>query len=756
MNHSSDLQASLNEALSLARKRNDGYLLGEHLLYGLLNNPLILPLMNRCQIQTEVLKVRLVDELDRVAPAPGRSAPAREPRPSQLVERVLIQASRYTQSARRPQTTGLDVLLALMEQEESMAVFMLSEQGLDPLKIKSWMANERLPEEEAVGAEGHPSHPSKSALEQYAVHLNKEAEAGKIDALIGREHEVDRVVRVLCRRRKNNPLLVGDPGVGKTAIAEGLAWRIVQGTVPSILKDAQIYSVAMGTLVAGAKYRGDFEKRITALLDEVAKNPDKIILFIDEIHTMIGAGAASGGAMDASNLLKPALSSGKVRVIGSTTFREYREIFERDQALARRFQKIDVKEPTQNETVEILKGLRAHYEKHHEVVYTDEALLAAVELSVRYMSNRLLPDKAIDLIDEAGAHQRVLGEGSKEIGRAEIAATVANITQVPAEQVSETDRTALANLESGLQTLIFGQDAAISSVVNAIKMSRAGLRDENKPIASVLFAGPTGVGKTEVTRQLAKQLGIELLRFDMSEYMESHSVARLIGAPPGYVGFDKGGLLTEMVNKHPHAVLLLDEIEKAHPDIYNILLQVMDRGVLTDTTGRSVDFRNVVLVMTTNSGATIAARRTMGFTQQDHTSDAMETIKRAFSPEFRNRLDRIVQFAPLGNEEVLRVVSKNLSELGLLLLSKGVRLVFDETVTTWLANKGFDPAMGARPLGRLIDDQIKQPLANAMLFGELSNGGGVVELSCVDDQLVIKTRAEHPDEALAGAELEAM
>lgn len=737
MNQSPDLRDSVNSAIALARSRNDGYLTGEHLLYALVGNPTVVPLLNRFDITQDAFRQEILKEIENLNPSSGRSAPSRDPVPTDMVHRIFQQASRYALTAKRPQACGMDLLLALLEQEESMAVFLLSKYGVDQLRVKSWIAGRT--EEEAVGGE-EPPPSSKSALEQYAVHLNKEAQAGKIDALIGREHEVDRVVRILCRRRKNNPLLVGDPGVGKTAIAEGLAWRIVQGSVPSVLKNVQIYSLAMGTLVAGAKYRGDFEKRITALLEEVAKKPNEIILFIDEIHTMIGAGAASGGAMDASNLLKPALSSGKVRVIGSTTFREYREIFERDQALARRFQKIDVKEPTQNETLEILKGLRSHYEKHHDVVYTDEALLAAVELSVRYMSSRLLPDKAIDLIDEAGAHQRVLKkEGERvEIGRSEIAATVSSITQVPAEQVSETDRTALANLESGLKGLIFGQDAAITSVVNAIKMSRAGLRDENKPIASVLFAGPTGVGKTEVTRQLAKQLGIELLRFDMSEYMEPHSVARLIGAPPGYVGFDKGGLLTELVNKHPHAVLLLDEIEKAHPDINNILLQVMDRGMLTDTTGRTVDFRNVVLVLTTNAGAAVAARRSMGFTHQDHGTDAMEAIKRAFTPEFRNRLDRIVQFAPLGNEEVLRVVDKNLTELSMLLLTKGVLLKFDKPVSEWVANKGFDPAMGARPLARLIDEQIKQPLSDALLFGDLTEGGEVT-LTVDNDALVIHT-----------------
>lgn len=700
MNQSPDLRDSVNSAIALARSRNDGYLTGEHLLYALVGNPTVVPLLNRFDITQDAFRQEILKEIENLNPSSGRSAPSRDPVPTDMVHRIFQQASRYALTAKRPQACGMDLLLALLEQEESMAVFLLSKYGVDQLRVKSWIAGRT--EEEAVGGEETPPS-SKSALEQYAVHLNKEAQAGKIDALIGREHEVDRVVRILCRRRKNNPLLVGDPGVGKTAIAEGLAWRIVQGSVPSVLKNVQIYSLAMGTLVAGAKYRGDFEKRITALLEEVAKKPNEIILFIDEIHTMIGAGAASGGAMDASNLLKPALSSGKVRVIGSTTFREYREIFERDQALARRFQKIDVKEPTQNETLEILKGLRSHYEKHHDVVYTDEALLAAVELSVRYMSSRLLPDKAIDLIDEAGAHQRVLKkEGERvEIGRSEIAATVSSITQVPAEQVSETDRTALANLESGLKGLIFGQDAAITSVVNAIKMSRAGLRDENKPIASVLFAGPTGVGKTEVTRQLAKQLGIELLRFDMSEYMEPHSVARLIGAPPGYVGFDKGGLLT-------------------------------------DTTGRTVDFRNVVLVLTTNAGAAVAARRSMGFTHQDHGTDAMEAIKRAFTPEFRNRLDRIVQFAPLGNEEVLRVVDKNLTELSMLLLTKGVLLKFDKPVSEWVANKGFDPAMGARPLARLIDEQIKQPLSDALLFGDLTEGGEVT-LTVDNDALVIHT-----------------
>ncbi len=755
LNPSQDLRASIERAQSLSLQRNDGYLTPEHLLFGLADNPTIAPLLKRCNISAEEIKKQVVYEMDQFHPSRGRTAPSRPLNKTEGFERAIQEGVRFAKTQRRTEVCGMDVLLSLLDQEECVAVFVLNNLGLDAVKAKSWAANQRLPEEIEAGHGEEAGVPGNaSALERYATHLNKQAKDGKVDPLIGRDNEVERVVQILCRRRKNNPILVGDPGVGKTAIAEGLAKRIVDGQVPEILKETQVYSLAMGQLVAGTKYRGDFEKRVTALLEEVAKDP-RIVLFIDEIHTMIGAGAASGGATDASNLLKPALSSGKVRVMGSTTFREYREIFERDQALARRFQKIDVKEPTQNEAIEILKGLRGRFEEHHKVTYSDEAIQAAVELSVRYMSSRLLPDKAIDLIDEAGARQHIVGrrEGPVVIGRAEIAATVASITQVPAEQVSDTDRNALANLENGLKGVVFGQDPAIASLVKAIKMSRAGLRAENKPIASLLFAGPTGVGKTEVTRQLAKQLGIELVRFDMSEYMEPHSVAGLIGAPPGYVGHGQGGKLTESINKHPHAVLLLDEIEKAHPDINNILLQVMDRGMLTDTTGRTVDFRNVILVLTTNAGAAVGARRSMGFTNQDHTSDSLETIKRSFSPEFRNRLDRIVQFSPLGNEEVLRVVHKNLDELSLLLLAKDVRLRFENDVAVWLSNKGFDQTMGARPLERVIDEHIKQPLADALLFGDLADGG-VVTLVVESDTIAIQTspHAVMPDEVEAEIE----
>ncbi|HEV2608541.1 MAG TPA: AAA family ATPase, partial [Xanthomonadaceae bacterium] len=591
--------------------------------------------------------------------------------------------------------------------------------------------------------EGEGGEESKgNALAEYTSNLNELATLGKIDPLIGRAEEVERTIQVLCRRRKNNPLYVGDAGVGKTALAEGLAKRIVEGQVPAVLSDAVIYSLDLGALVAGTKYRGDFEKRLKGVISELKKLPGSI-LFIDEIHTIIGAGSASGGTMDASNLIKPALASGELRCIGSTTFQEYRGVFEKDRALARRFQKIDIVEPSVGETVEILHGLKSRFEEHHSVQYTNDAIQAAVDLSVKHIADRLLPDKAIDVIDEAGARQRLMPDAERKtiVDVPEIEFIVARMARIPTKQVSASDKDVLQNLERNLKMVIFGQDPAIETLTSAIKLARSGLGQPDKPIGNFLFAGPTGVGKTEVTRQLAMQLGIELVRFDMSEYMESHSVSRLLGAPPGYVGFDQGGLLTEKIVKTPHCVLLLDEIEKAHPDVYNVLLQIMDRGTLTDTNGREANFRNVVLVMTTNAGAAQAARRSIGFTKQDHATDSMESVRRQFSPEFRNRLDAIIQFGGLTFEHILRVVDKFVIELEAQLHEKHVSLTVEPDARQWLAEHGFDPLMGARPMARVIQEKIKRPLADELLFGKLVGGGRVI-VGVEDAQLSVRAEAE--------------
>lgn len=723
---SQSLLESMRRAQSLLERRNDSYFTGEHLLYGLLEDPSVLPLFDACEVDRQDLKRNLLEEISRLYDSLARPAGQRySPQQTEVVHRAMTRGAQFAVSGGRREIEGIDVLLGLLDMEESVAVFLLNERGVNQLNAKRFVSHGEVSKDEMSQEEGQSSgHAKETALGNYAVNLNRRAADGKIDPLIGRDQEVERTVQILCRRRKNNPLLVGEPGVGKTAIAEGLAKRIVEGSVPKVLADAVIYSLDMGSLVAGTKYRGDFEKRLKAIIKEASEDSNAI-LFIDEIHTIIGAGSASGGTMDASNLLKPALASGDIRLIGSTTFREYREIFERDQALSRRFQKIDVNEPSPNEATAILQGLRSRFEEHHEVEFTPDAISAAVELSVRYMANRLLPDKAIDLLDEAGARQRVVPESQRAsvVDRKQIEQTIAQIVRVPTEQVTSSDKAVLVNLKDKLQEVIYGQDPAISSLVNAIKLSRAGLRQEDRPIASLLFAGPTGVGKTEVTRQLAQQMGVKLVRFDMSEYMEAHSVSRLIGAPPGYVGFDKGGLLTEAVNKDPYCVLLLDEIEKAHPDLYNVLLQVMDRGRLTDTNGREVDFRNVILVMTTNAGARQASRPSIGFTQQDHSTDAMEAIKTTFSPEFRNRLDRVVQFSPLGKPEIMRVVRKSINDLSFVLMARNVVLDIGPGVEDWLADNGFDPQMGARPMARLIEESLKQPLADLMLFGELESGG---------------------------------
>ena len=665
---------------------------------------------------------------------------------------MLQRAVYHVQSSGKKEVTGANVLVAIFGEKDSHAVYYLNQQDVTRLDVVNYLSHGIA----KLGEEGEPSSPADpegraeggegegkgDALAEFASNLNEQARNGRIDPLVGRADEIERTILVLCRRRKNNPLYVGEAGVGKTAIAEGLARRIVEGSVPEVLADAVIYSLDLGALVAGTKYRGDFEKRLKGVLTSLKKVPNAV-LFIDEIHTIIGAGSASGGTMDASNLIKPALASGDLRCIGSTTFQEYRGIFEKDRALARRFQKIDIVEPTVGETYEILQGLKPKYEAHHGVTYADDALQAAVDLSVKHIGDRLLPDKAIDVIDEAGARQRLMPEGQRKelIDIEEIEAIVAKMARIPAKQVSATDKDVLKHLERNLKMVIFGQDPAIETLSSAIKLARSGLANPEKPIGNFLFAGPTGVGKTEVTKQLALQLGIELVRFDMSEYMEGHSISRLIGAPPGYVGFDQGGLLTEKIVKTPHCVLLLDEIEKAHPDIFNILLQVMDRGVLTDTNGREANFKNVVLVMTTNAGAAQASRRSIGFTKQDHATDAMETIRRSFTPEFRNRLDAVVQFQALGFEHILRVVDKFLIELEMLLQEKHVSLSATPTARDWLAQHGFDPLMGARPMARVIQDKVKRPLADELLFGKLVNGGRA-SIDVRDNELFVETFAE--------------
>ncbi|MEM6640309.1 MAG: AAA family ATPase, partial [Pseudomonadota bacterium] len=603
-----------------------------------------------------------------------------------------------------------------------------------------------------MGAEPADAETEAGPLEQYATNLNERAAQGKIDPLIGRDAEIERTIEILCRRRKNNPLYVGDAGVGKTALAEGLARKIFEGDVPEVLRSSTIYSLDMGTLIAGTKYRGDFEKRLKGLLAELRKQ-DGAILFIDEIHTVIGAGAASGGVMDASNLIKPVLSSGELRCIGSTTFQEYRGIFEKDHALARRFRKVEVVEPSIDETVEILLGLRERFEQHHGVTYSDDALRAAAELSARHINDRQLPDKAIDVIDEAGANVRLRPETEvrDHVSVDDIETVVAKIARIPPKSVSTSDRDVLRNLERDLKLVIFGQDQAVESLGSAIKMARSGLRDETKPVGAFLFAGPTGVGKTEVTRQLAMIMGIELVRFDMSEYMERHTVSRLIGAPPGYVGYDQGGLLTEAVTKNPHCVLLLDEVEKAHPEVFNLLLQVMDHGTLTDNNGRKADFRNVILVMTTNAGAQEMSRRSIGFTNQDHSSDGMEVLRKSFTPEFRNRLDGIIQFGPLEKSTIVRVVDKLIVELEATLENKGVSFILDDAARAWIADNGYDPLMGARPMARLIQEHIKRPLAEEMLFGELVEGGTAM-VTVEEDKLSIQSIAREEPEAPAEVE----
>ncbi|MET0549136.1 MAG: ATP-dependent Clp protease ATP-binding subunit ClpA, partial [Xanthomonas sp.] len=713
---SKDLEQTIGQCYKRAREARHEFMTVEHLLLALLDNPSAQAVLKACGADVERLRGDLEQAIDasvaRLADDDGRDT-----QPTLGFQRVLQRAVYHVQSSGKKEVSGANVLVAIFGEKDSHAVYFLNQQDITRLDIVNYLSHgiAKMGEdgEHAAPTDGEPKgeagegEPKGDALAEYATNLNEQARNGRIDPLVGRGDEIERTIQVLCRRRKNNPLYVGEAGVGKTAIAEGLAKRIVEGSVPAVLADAVIFSLDLGALVAGTKYRGDFEKRLKGVLSSLKKVPNAV-LFIDEIHTIIGAGSASGGTMDASNLIKPALSSGELRCIGSTTFQEYRGIFEKDRALARRFQKIDIVEPTVGETFEILQGLKPKYEAHHGVTYADDALQAAVDLSVKHIGDRLLPDKAIDVIDEAGARQRLLPEGQRKelIDIEEIETIVAKMARIPAKQVSATDKDVLQHLERNLKMVIFGQDPAIETLSSSIKLARSGLANPEKPIGNFLFAGPTGVGKTEVTKQLALQLGIELVRFDMSEYMEPHSISRLIGAPPGYVGFDQGGLLTEKIVKTPHCVLLLDEVEKAHPDIFNILLQVMDRGVLTDTNGREANFKNVILVMTTNAGATQASRRSIGFTQQDHSTDAMEIIRRSFTPEFRNRLDAVVQFQPLAFNHILRVVDKFVIELEMLLQEKHVSLSATPTARDWLAQHGFDPLMGARPMARVIQDKV--------------------------------------------------
>lgn len=747
---SKDLEHTIGQCYKRAREARHEYMTVEHLLLALLDNPSAEGVLKACSADFPRLRSELEQAID-TSVAKLTDDDGRDTQPTLGFQRVLQRAVYHVQSSGKKEVTGANVLVAIYGEKDSHAVYFLNQQDVTRLDVVNYLSHgiAKLGEDESAqnnedqskAGEGDGEHKG-DALSEFASDLNQLAREGKIDPLVGRADEVERTIQVLCRRRKNNPLYVGEAGVGKTALAEGLAKRIVEGDVPEVLADATIFALDLGALVAGTKYRGDFEKRLKAVLAQLKKHPGAI-LFIDEIHTIIGAGSASGGTMDASNLIKPMLASGELRCIGSTTFQEYRGIFEKDRALARRFQKIDIVEPTVGETVEILHGLKPRYEQHHGVSYADEALQAAVDLSVKHIGDRLLPDKAIDVIDEAGARQRLLAEGVRKqiIDVEEIETIVAKMARIPAKQVSASDKDVLQHLERNLKMVIFGQDPAIETLTSAIKLARSGLGNPDKPIGNFLFAGPTGVGKTEVTKQLALQLGIELVRFDMSEYMEPHSVSRLIGAPPGYVGFDQGGLLTEKIVKTPHCVLLLDEVEKAHPDIFNILLQVMDRGILTDTNGREANFKNVIMVMTTNAGAAQAARRTIGFTQQDHSTDAMEIIRRSFSPEFRNRLDAVVQFQALGFDHILRVVDKFLIELEMQLHDKNVSLSATPAARDWLAHHGFDPLMGARPMARVIQDKIKRALADELLFGKLAHGGRV-NIDVRDDEIVVDAQAE--------------
>ena len=758
---SPNLEKTLHRALGYANERRHDFATLEHLLLALTEDPDAVAVMRACNVDIERLRRDLADYIDSQL---GNliSNHGGEAKPTAGFQRVLQRAAIHVQSSGREEVTGANILVAIFSERESHAVYFLQEQEMSRLDAVNYIshgiakAQGRSETRRVQGADAEASDKNaksgSEALDAYCVDLNRKASQGKIDPLIGREAEVERTIQILCRRTKNNPLYVGEPGVGKTAIAEGLARRIVTGDVPEVLKGCVIYNLDMGSLLAGTRYRGDFEERLKAVISELEKMPHAI-LFIDEIHTVIGAGATSGGSMDASNLLKPALAGGAIRCIGSTTYKEYRNYFEKDRALVRRFQKIDVNEPTIEDSVKILRGLKPYYEKHHNVRYTMEAIRAAVELAQRYINDRKLPDKAIDVIDEVGAAQMLLPEGKrrKTIAVKDVEAVVAKIARIPPKSVSRDDRAALQNLERDLKTMVFGQDKAIDALASAIKLARAGLREPEKPIGSYLFSGPTGVGKTEVARQLARSLGIELIRFDMSEYMERHTVSRLLGAPPGYVGFDQGGLLTDAIDQHPHSVLLLDEIEKAHPDLFNILLQVMDHGKLTDHNGKTIDFRNVILIMTTNAGASQMAKAAIGFGRDQRVGEDIEAIERMFSPEFRNRLDATIAFSNLAPETVSKVVDKFVMQLEAQLADRQVIIELTEAARAWLARKGYDPLYGARPLARIIQEYIKKPLAEELLFGKLEKGG-VVRVDAGEDKLVFS----YPKPSLPGPKVPAL
>ena len=745
---SSELEFCLNEAFRGARDERHEFITVEHLLLALLDSPEVIGILRACGGDVDRLRRELADFIDESTPRlRGEDGESTESQPTLGFQRALHRAVSHVQSSGKSEVTPVNVLVAVFAERQSQAVHLLESHEITRYDVVRHISHgvPKVPggapgeDRPGAGPDGRDDAPQASPLEQFTTNLNQLARDGGIDPLIGREAEVERTIQILCRRRKNNPLYVGEAGVGKTAMAEGLAGLIVEERVPEVLGESTIYALDMGSLIAGTKYRGDFEKRLKGVVNELKKIPGAI-LFIDEIHTVIGAGAASGGVMDASNLIKPVLANGDLRCIGSTTYSEFRGVFEKDRALARRFQKIDIVEPTIEETVEILKGLRSRFEKHHDVRYVDEALQAAAELASRHINDRHLPDKAIDVIDEAGASIRLLPEAEREkvVGVERIQHIVARMARIPPKSVSASDRDVLGHLERDLKLVIFGQDSAIGALASAIKMSRSGLGDEMRPVGSFLFYGPTGVGKTEVTRQLALTMGVELVRFDMSEYMERHTVSRLIGAPPGYVGFDQGGLLTEAITRNPHCVLLMDEIEKAHPEVFNLLLQVMDHGILTDNNGRKADFHNVIIVMTTNAGAQEASRASVGFTLQDHSSDAMEVIKRMFSPEFRNRLDAIIKFDALDEDSVARVVDKLIVELEAQLDKNDVTIELEPAARSWIARRGYDQKMGARPMARVIQEHIKRPLAEELLFGRLRDGGHVrVDVGNDGDGLVL-------------------
>lgn len=736
-----ELEVSLHMAFMDARQKRHELITVEHLLLAMLDNPSASDVLKSCGANIEKLRIDLSDHIEEHTPIVDGSDEV-DTQPTLGFQRVIQRAMLHVQSSGKKEVTGANVLVAIFGEKDSHAVYFLHQEGVARLDIVNFIAHgiskvAESNENEGIANEAEPEIKSNKGLETYTINLNKLVAQGKIDPLIGRDAEVERLIQILCRRRKNNPLLVGEAGVGKTAIAEGLAKKIVENETPEILQGMVIYSLDLGALIAGTKYRGDFEQRLKDVLKLLAEQ-DNAILFIDEIHTIIGAGSASGGTLDASNLLKPALANGNLKCIGATTYQEYRTVFEKDHALARRFQKIDVEEPNVSTTISILKGLKSHFEKHHNVKFSSSALISAAELSAKFINDKQLPDKAIDVIDEAGAAQRILPKNKQKklIGSKEIENVIAKMAKIPAQNVNKDDRNALQTLERDLKAVIFGQNKAIESLSSAIKMARSGLGSDNKPIGSFLFSGPTGVGKTEVARQLAYILGIELVRIDMSEYMERHSVSKLIGAPPGYVGFDQGGILTESVNKNPHSVLLLDEIEKAHPDVFNILLQVMDNGFLTDSNGRKTDFRNVTLIMTTNAGAEALSKASFGFTQTKQTGDEQEDIKKLFSPEFRNRLDSIVSFTALDSDVILKVVDKFLIQLENQLHDKKVDATFTPKLKEFLAQKGFDPQMGARPMSRLIQDTVRKALADELLFGKLINGGEI-EIDISDEEKII-------------------